>query len=138
MFYVGHFTFDGERPDLSLIPGETAGWFTLLADADSPNEALDKFADLIRSLDGTFEGFDDATNIYVDSVTEVRDLPPEGVLAHWTEYPALDVRGAISAALPRKAPDGVTAFGWRGGEAGEEPEDGGAAEPFYTWEDEEE
>jgi hypothetical protein len=137
VFYVGHFSFDGERPEQSLIPGETAGWFTLLVDADSPDEALDKFADLIGSLDGTFEGFDSATDIYVDSVTEVRDLPAEGVLAHWTEYPALDVRGSFSTTLPPKAPDGVAAFDWRGGEAGPEPVDGEAVEPFYTWEDEE-
>lgn len=136
MFYVGHFTFEGERPDQSLIPGETAGWFTLLVDADSADEALHKFGDLIGSLDGPFEGFDDATNIYLEDVTEVRELPPEGVLAHWTEYPALDVRGSISTTLPPKAPDGVAAFEWHGGDAIEEPEGGETTEPFYTWEDE--
>lgn len=103
-----------------------------------PDEALDKFADLIESLDGSFEGFDDAANIYLDSFTEVSELPPEGVLAHWTEYPAMDLRGSISTTLPPKAPDGVAALDWRGGEAGPEPEDGETLEPFYSWEDEQE
>jgi hypothetical protein len=135
MLYVGHFSFEGERPEDAVIPGETAGWFTLLVDAESPDEALDKFADLIESLDGRFEGFDDVINIYLDDVTEVRELPPEGVLAHLTEYPALDVRGSISTTLPLEAPDGVAAFEWRSAEAGEEPEDGETIEPFYTWEE---
>lgn len=135
MFYVGHFSFDGERPEDSLIPGETAGWFTLLVEAESADEALDKFGDLIESLDGRFEGFDHLSNVYLDDVTEVRELPPEGVLAHWTEYPALDVRGSISTTLPPKAPDGVAAFDWRSDEPSEDLVDGEAVEPFYTWED---
>ncbi len=109
----------------------------MLVEAESVDEAADKFADLIESLDGRFEGFDYVNNIYLDDVTEVRDLPPGGVLAHWTEYPALDVRGSVSIALPAKASEGVAAFEWRDAEAGEEPEDGETIEPFYTWVDEE-
>jgi hypothetical protein len=136
MLYVGHFSFEGERPEDSVIPGEIAGWFTLLVEAESADEALDKFADLIESLDGRFEGFDDVKNVYLEDATEVRELPPEGVLAHWTEYPALDVQGGISTALPPEAPDGVAAFEWRSAAVGEEPEDGETVEPFYTWKDE--
>jgi small nuclear ribonucleoprotein (snRNP)-like protein len=136
MLYLGHFSFEGERPEDSLIPGETGGWFTMLVEAEFADEALDKFTDLIESLDGRFEGFDEVRNIYLDDVTEIRELPPEGVLAHWTEYPALDVRGSISTTLPSAAPDGVAAFDWRSADAGERPEDGETVEPFYTWEDE--
>jgi len=136
MLYVGHFSFDGARPPDSLIPGPTAGWFTMLVEAGSADEAVDKFADLIASLDGRFEGFDDVANIYLDDATEIRELPSEGVLAHWTEYPALDVRGSLSTTLPLIAADGVAAFVWRSGEPGEELADGEALEPFYTWEDE--
>jgi hypothetical protein len=136
MLYVGHFSFEGERPEHFLIPGETAGWFTMLVEAESVDEALHKFGDLIESLDGRFEGFDHVDNIYLDDATEVRELPPEGVLAHWTEYPALDVRGSISTTLPPEAPDGVAAFELRSDEAGEEPEDDETVEPFYTWEEE--
>ncbi len=138
MFYVGHFSFDGERPEDSLIPGETTGWFTLLVEAESADEALEKFADLIESLDGRFEGFNHVNNIYLDDATEVRELPPGGVLARWTEYPALDVRGSISTSLPAEAPDGVAAFTWRSEGQSEELVDGEPVEPFYTWEDVEE
>ena len=137
MLYLGHFSFEGERPEDSLIPGETGGWITMLVEAGSADEALDKFADLIESLDCQFEGFDEVKNIYLDDVTEIRELPPAGVLAHWTEYPALDVRGSISTTLPPEAPDGVAAFDWRSAEAGKESEDGEIVEPFYTWEEEE-
>ena len=138
MLYLGHFSFDGERPENSLIPGETTGWFTLLVEAHSADEALQKFSDLIESLDGQFEGFNYVNNIYLDDATEVRELPPEGVLASWTEYPALDVRGSISHSLPENASDGVAAFTWRSEEQCEELMDGEPVEPFYTWEDEEE
>ncbi len=138
MLYVGHFSFDGERPEDSLIPGETTGWLTLLVEADSADEALEKFSDLIESLDGQFEGFNYVNNIYLDDATEVRELPPEGVLARWTEYPALDVRGSIGTSLPSQAPDGVAAFTWRSEGQGEELVDREQVEPFYTWEDEEE
>ena len=137
MFYVGHFTFDGENPEDSPLAGPTTGWFTLIVEAESVDEAVDKFGDLIESLDGHFEGFDDMRNIYLNDATEVRELPPEGVLAHWHKYPGDDARGSISTSLPPKAPDGVAAFEWRSGEAAEDSEDGEAAEPFYTWEDEE-
>jgi small nuclear ribonucleoprotein (snRNP)-like protein len=137
MLYLGYFSFEGERPEDSLIPGETGGWFTMLVEAESAHEALDKFADLIESLGGRFDGFDEVKNIYLEDATEIRELPPEGVLAHWTEYQALDVRGSISATLPREPPEGVAAFDWRRFEAGEEPEDGETIQPFYTWEDEE-
>jgi hypothetical protein len=138
VLYLGHFSFDGERPGDSLIPGETTGWFTLLVEAESADEALEKFSDLIESLDGRFEGFDHVTNIYLDDATEVRQLPPEGVLARWTEYPALDVRGSISTSLPEYASDRVAAFTWRSEGQSEELVDGEPVEPFYTWEDEEE
>ena len=138
MLYLGHFSFDGERPENSLIPGETTGWFTLLVEAHSADEALQKFSDLIESLDGQFEGFNYVNNIYLDDTTEVRELPPEGVPASWTEYPApaLDVRGSISHSLPENASDGVAAFTWRSEGQGEELIDGEPVEPFYTWEDE--
>jgi hypothetical protein len=134
---LGHFSFEGERPVDSRIPGETGGWFTMLVEAESADEALDKFADLIESLDGRFDGFDEVKNIYLEDATEIRELPPEGVLAHWTEYPALDACGSISSTLPPEAPGGVEAFGWFSAGAGEGPEDDEIVEPFYTWEDEE-
>ena len=52
MLYLGHFTFDGEKPEDSPFAGDsTHGWFTLLCEADSAKEAIDKFGNPIESLD---------------------------------------------------------------------------------------
>jgi hypothetical protein len=134
VFYVGHFTFDGEKKD-SPLPDPTTGWFTLIVEADSADAALEKFGDLIEFVAARSEVFDSVKNVYLDDATEVRELPPEGVLAHWHEYPGGDTRGSVSTTLPPAAPDGVAAFEWRSAEAGEEPEDGETVEPFYTFEE---
>ena len=111
MLYLGHFSFDGERSEDSLIPGETAGWFTLLVEAESADEALEKFSDLIESLDGRFEGFNHVNNIYLDDATEVGELPPEGVLARWrpSTRPWTCAGAFLSTSLPLEAPD----MGWQ-------------------------
>ena len=137
MFYVGHFTFNGEKPEDSPMPGPTTGWFTLIVEADSAETALDKFADLIESVAARSEVFDSVKNVYLEDAAEVRELPEEGVLAHWHEYPDLDASGSVSTTLPPEAPDGVVAFEWRSDEAGEGAENEYTVEPFYTWEDEE-
>jgi hypothetical protein len=135
VFYVGHFTFNGEKPEDSPMPGPTTGWFTLIVEADTAETTLDKFGDLIESVASRSEVFDSVENVYLDDATEVKELPPEGVLAHWHEYPDLDASGSVSTTLPPEAPDGVAAFEWRSDEAGEEPEDGETVEPFYTFEE---
>ena len=134
MLYLGHFSFDGEKPEGDLLARPTTGWFTLLVEANSADEALDRFGDLIESVEDRSDVFDSVTNVYLDDVTEVRELPAEGVLAHWHEYPETDALASISTSLPPAAPDGVASFVWRTNEAGEE-EDGETVEPFYTWEE---
>jgi hypothetical protein len=79
VLYLGHFTFDGERPAGSPAAGPTHGWSTALAEADSPDEARDKFGNLIESLDDEgFDGFHSVQNIYLEDVTEVERLPEGG------------------------------------------------------------
>ena len=130
MLYLGHFTFHGERPEGEPAAGPTVGWFTMLAEADSPNEAKDKFGSLIESLDDEgFEGFDSVRGVYLEDVTEVETLPSEGVLARWHEYHGLDSFGSVSTTLPRSA-DGVASYEW-GPDVQEDDEY--TPKPFYTW-----
>ena len=53
MLYLGHFTWDGEKPEDSPLAGETSGWFTMLVEADSAKQAIDKFGNRIEHIDDT-------------------------------------------------------------------------------------
>ena len=84
--YVGHFSFD--VPDgWAELEAVNDGNFTLLVKAESADEALGKYRDLIEKLDDSFEGFGAVGNVYLDSVSEVKELPPEGALSHFTDGP---------------------------------------------------
>lgn len=79
MLYVGHFSFLGPDPSDGTDYPET-GWFTLFAEADSVDEAGDKFRDLIDDH-ADDESFEHVTDVFVESIVEVRKLPERGVLA---------------------------------------------------------
>ncbi len=88
MHYLGHFTFDGERLEGSPLAGPTTGWFTMLVEADSAKEAIDKFGDLIESLDDSgFEGFDSVRNIYFEEAIEVKKATQRGRLGPLDRVP---------------------------------------------------
>ena len=82
--YVGHFSFDVAGGGSALETVDD-GDFTLLAEAESADEALEKFSALIELLDDSFEGFDSVGDVYLDSVSEIKKLPPEGVLSYFTQ-----------------------------------------------------
>ena len=132
MLYLGHFTFDGIRPEDYPSAGESVhGWFTTLAEAESPVEARDKFGALIESLeDEGFDAFDSVRNIYLEDITEVETLPESGVLARWQEYGGPDPQGTVSTNLVGPS-EGVASYEW-----GPDVEEDGeyTVEPFYVFE----
>jgi hypothetical protein len=93
MFYIGHFSFNGfeEKPK--------HGYFTCLVDAKSVEEALDRFRNLFSRLSADSEIFRDVSSVYLDVVTQVKEVPPVAFLAHMvTRGGELDP--AISTSLP--------------------------------------
>jgi hypothetical protein len=130
MLYLGHFSFD--PPESGSAIGSTdlgGGWFTCLCEADSADEAVKKFQDLIISLDDSFESFEHVGNVYFETAVEVRKLPEEGVLARF-EQSTDDGMGSISTALPGVPPEACVAFDWGRELTKEEEEKGHTPEPF--------
>lgn len=130
MLYLGHFTFG--PPESGAAIGNTdlgGGWFTCLCEAESADEAVNKFQNLIVSLDDSFETFEDVGNVYFETAVEVRKLPEEGVLARF-EHSTADGMGRISTALPGVPSEACMAFDWNKEEIDVEAEEGYTPEPF--------
>lgn len=111
MLYLGHFSFDGPEHDgADAADGVQHGYFSALAQADTVDEACGKFRALIPRIGREQEMFEANTHVWLDSCIEVRELPPEGLLAHVVV--ALGEDGSMSASLVG-APAGVgEAYGW--------------------------
>lgn len=126
--YVGHFSFD--VPDRwAELEAVNDGDFTLLVKAESADEALGKYRDLIEKLDDSFEGFGAVGNVYLDSVSEIKELPPEGALSHFTKR-SDDGRASVSSALPGVEPEYGVAFVWTSAEDEEGPHGRMIRNPF--------
>ena len=123
---VGHCRFDGPEHELES-EGLWTGWFTLLARAESPRSAEEKFHRLITEMKGWFEGFDSVVHVYAGDIIEVKELPAQGVLAHFHESPELG-RQHLYTSLPAVSPELCVAYG-RTNEANAE------AKPFVSFEE---
>ena len=122
MLYVGHFSFDPTK-DAELLDDVDGGEFTLLVEADSADEAIEKFRNLINRLDDSFESFGSVGDVYLHSASEIRKMPAEGVLSYFTER-SHGMRASLSTALPGVEPEHVAAFDW-GSDETYKDEDGG-------------
>jgi hypothetical protein len=93
MLYIGHFSFNGfeEKPK--------HGYFTCLVDASSVEESLDKFRNLLGRLADDGEVFQDVSSVYLDVVTEVKEIPPVAFLAHMATRNG-ELTSSISTSLP--------------------------------------
>jgi hypothetical protein len=130
MLYVGHFSFTPlESADREVEEGR----FTCLVEAESVEAAAEKFADLIISLDDSFDAFESVGNVYLDDITEVRKLPEEGVLVRYEEW-SPDGLGTVSTSLPGVPPEYCVSYDW-GPEGQDFEEDGREIEPFVVREE---
>jgi hypothetical protein len=125
VLYVGHFWFVGPEPELET-EGPWTGWFTLLAQAESPQSAEEKFHRLITRMKGRFEGFDSVLHVYAGDIIEVKELPAQAVMAHFHEDPEPGARH-IYTSLPGVPPEFCVSYGL-GNEANTE------IEPFVSFE----
>ena len=88
MLYLGQFSFNGFEDD------PRHGYLSSLVDADSIDEALDRFRTLLEGFQREHEGLKDVADIYLDVVIQIKKVPPEGILAHLATRP-----GGLSPAI---------------------------------------
>lgn len=126
MLYVGHFSF---HPSESATREIERGSFTCLVEANDPDTAIEKFQNLIESLDDSSDTLDSVGDIFLDNFIEVKNLPDEGILTRYEEL-SLDGMGSISTTLPDVPEEAAAAYGW-GPEDQDKDEHGGVyVEPF--------
>jgi hypothetical protein len=127
VLYVGHFWFVGPEPELEW-EWKWTGWFTLLVQAESAESAEEKFRQLIIGMKGEFEGFDSVVHVYAGDIIEVKELPAQGVLAHFHEDPEPGEQH-IYTSLPGVQPEFCVSYSL-GDEANTE-----SLEPFVSFEE---
>jgi hypothetical protein len=77
LFYAGRSSFEG--PEQEYVAGSRErGWFTCIAEAESVDDVVDKFRELVGSLKSWFTSFEDVEDIFLDDITEVETVPREG------------------------------------------------------------
>ncbi len=109
MLYSGHFSFDEMRSDRKA----RHGYFTCMARAENPTEALEKFRDRIVYLreeekDPLFTGI---VSVYVEDIVEIVNFPEEAVITRYQssegQFPKSE-----SCALPVSESKKIRAFKW--------------------------
>lgn len=128
MLYVGHFSFD-ELGD----EGPRHGYFTMLAQAEGPEEAVEKFRGRIQQLKGNGDLFNGVRALYVEDVVEIREFPADPVISRFQSSEGQFPRSQ-SQPLPAAEPDGVSVYGLAT-EGGRETDGDGYPEvrPFMTF-----
>lgn len=127
MFYIGHFSFYGPEG----AEGATSGFFNCVAEADSPEEAVDKFGELLDTLKENDDVFDGVDDVFLDQCTEIKSVPELGFLDYWIAVEP-EPTNTITTSLRGVDPSRVTAFVMGSDEEGEEGEEE-SSEPFMCW-----
>lgn len=108
MLYLGNFSYNDttdEADNYCLMPS--------LVEAENAEEALTKFADLFERLKRSSDLLEGASEIFLDSLVELEQVPTEAVLGQWQKIvPAVDGLASVTAALPESDLDGAAAYGW--------------------------
>jgi hypothetical protein len=110
MLYVLHCSFSQETDATEDADSGSHGYFTCLQDATDVDDAISKTKTLIRRLHGRDLVFSSATEIYLESCTEVRKLPEGGLLTRWTSERGYDAC-TIACDLPGAPKRAATAYG---------------------------
>ncbi|MFN7965360.1 MAG: hypothetical protein U0V87_06720 [Acidobacteriota bacterium] len=99
MLYIGHFSFNGSGrfPELGDEPEH--GHFTTMVEAESIEQATEKFESLIMKTRHDGDLFSSVSEVYLDSCSELKRIPPEGVISHF-EAILGEAAPAMSVPLP--------------------------------------
>jgi hypothetical protein len=104
MLYVIHFSF-AETSSSAPKGWETShGFFTVLQEADEPEDAIDKCKLLLRKMHRESDWLRSGAKVFLDTCLEVKQLPAEGLLGFFQEMPGSSC-GGISRALPGASED---------------------------------
>lgn len=132
LLYIGHFSFEGPEPEFKAESRE-CGWFICVAEADSVEDAVDKFRDLVWSLKSWFTSFESVEAVYLDDVTEVERVPAEGVLARFVHTYDDPPGASISMSLPGVPKEFCRSYGWGTEEPDEDDDEGVEVVPFVSF-----
>jgi hypothetical protein len=129
MMYLGHFSYDGYKVEDGFKSPEQGG-FTCVVEAKDVDSALDKLHELITAAHGWFSSFQTVDNVFLDDLTEIKQLPTEGVIAHFEHR--YDDLGTVSTSLPGVSREFCASYGF-GPEPDEDSDDGVEVEPFVSF-----
>lgn len=110
MLYIGNFSYNDDTDDKDnycLMP--------CVVQADSAEEAMEKFAARFQEVRRGSDLLDGAHEIFLDSLAELEGAPDEPVICQWQKIvPAMDGLCSITSALPvtDEEDDFANAYGW--------------------------
>ena len=134
MFYIGNFNYDDANDS-----AENYCQMPVIVQADDPEDALSKMAEMFEDVRSKSDLLDGAGEIYLDSLIELEQIPTEPLLTQWTKIvPAVDGLSMVSAVLPTEdSAEAAEAYSWQSGDAqadDDSDEEEGEEEPFLTLE----
>lgn len=134
MFYIGNFNYDDANDS-----AENYCLMPVIVQADDPEDALSKMAEMFEDVRSKSDLLDGAGEIYLDSLIELEQIPTEPLLTQWTKIvPAVDGLSMVSAVLPTEdSAEAAEAYSWQSGDTeadDDTDEEEGEEEPFLTLE----
>jgi len=109
MIYIGHFSFDELGPEKEV----RHGYFSCVVEAEKIDAAINKFRDLIISLNSRIESnnmFRNIASVYIEDIIEIRNVPKKAFVTR-IQSSAGEFPKSVSRSLPHDAEPGVNAYG---------------------------
>lgn len=131
MLFIGHFSFD----EIGADGQPKHGYFSSIVDAETPDDAVDKFEVHIKEMKDTDRQMVGVVNVYIEEILRIATIPKTPIITRLQssagEFPA-----SISHSLPGVFGEDVEAFGFAPDVDDHEMlNDGGfiEAKPFITF-----
>lgn len=82
MYYLGQFSFLEEHESKDRY----YGFFNCIVEADSPEKAIGLFGSHIRKSRKSYDLFHGITNIFLNHVIEIEQLPKGGIITNYINF----------------------------------------------------
>lgn len=128
MYYLGQFSFLEEHENEDRY----YGFFNCMVEADSPDKAVGLFGSHIRKSRKSYGLFHGITNIFLNHIIEVEQLPKSGIMTNYISIYG-EMPPMLRCGLPKKM-SGVHCYGLTADEAPKESANESMAEPFLIFE----
>ncbi len=127
MLYIGYFRFfEFENPE----SGPAESRFTFAVEAADVDDACQKMATTLTEQHG--ELLQNATELYLDDLIEIKSLPDGGVVLRAEQAPYHDDDALVTMTLPNY--DGEECLNYRQGTEDQEDEEEYVPQPFIEFE----